>query len=323
MVTLIVITHDSSSDLPACFGGIRQQTRPPERILFVDNGSKDSTRDLIRSAGFELKELNENMGFGPAINAVFPEITTSWMLVINPDVRMSPGFLEHLLNALHKHDDLNLGSVTGKLLRAEGSDLTPSDRIDSAGIYFSADIRHRDRGSGEKDTGQYDRMELVFGATGAAVLYRVDAFRQAGGFDDDFFMYREDADLAWRMQLTGYRCLYVPDAVAFHRRTVLPENRGSLPPTINMHGLKNRYLLRINNQTLLHFIVTLPTSLPRETGIFLYCLIKERSSLAAYRYIFQEWSRLWIKRRRIMNLKTRSTWTLIPWFFGRRCESLS
>ena len=68
-------------------------------------------------------------------------------------------------------------------------------------------------------------------------------------FDPDFFVYREDADVAWRAQLLGWRCIYTPAAVAYHVRSVTPENRRSVPATINMHCVKNRFLMRIKNAT--------------------------------------------------------------------------
>ena len=113
--------------------------------------------------------------------------------------------------------------------------------------------RHPDRGTGEPVRDQFNRLQYVFGASGAAALYRRPMLEEVslGGeyFDEDFFTYREDADLAWRAQLLGWKALYVPHAVASHERKVLPERRRSLPDVFNMHSVKNRFLLRIKNQT--------------------------------------------------------------------------
>ena len=90
--------------------------------------------------------------------------------------------------------------------------------FDSTGIYMTPNLRHLDRGSRIPDKGQYDRSEYVFGGTGAACLYRRamidDISIRNEFFDADFFAYREDADVAWRAQLLGWRCLYNPLAVA-------------------------------------------------------------------------------------------------------------
>ena len=94
--------------------------------------------------------------------------------------------------------------------------------IDSTGIYFTPNMRHLDRGAEEVDRGQYDRPQYVFGATGAAAFFRrsfIDDVSVEGEFfDEEFFAFREDADLAWRAQVMGWKCLYVPTAVAWHVR---------------------------------------------------------------------------------------------------------
>src|ERR1700681_2301343 len=122
-------------------------------------------------------------------------------------------------------------------------------------------MRHFDRGWHEPDDGRSRQMDYVFGASAAAALYRREMIADISDgrnfFDPDFFAYREDADVAWRAQLLGWQCLYVPEAVAYHVRHVLPTNRQSVSAAINMHSVKNRFLMRINNlsgrQYLRHF----------------------------------------------------------------------
>ena len=115
------------------------------------------------------------------------------------------------------------------------------------GSMMTRDGRHFDRGAGIDDDGRFDTEEDVFGITGALALFRrgvLEASRVDGEvFDADFFAYREDADLAWRLQGFGYRARYVPRAVAYHRRSVTPERRRSLSPAVNYHSVKNRFLL--------------------------------------------------------------------------------
>ena len=150
--------------------------------------------------------------------------------------------------------DPAVGTVCGKLLSMSADfQLPPRPSFDSTGVYFTPTLRHFDRGSGETDNGQYERCEYVFGATGAAALYRrtmIEDISIGGEFyDHDFFVYREDADVAWRAQLFGWTCLYVPFAQGYHVRRVKPANRRQLEPYINMHSVKNRFLLRIKNVT--------------------------------------------------------------------------
>ena len=134
-------------------------------------------------------------------------------------------------------------------------------RLDACGMRLSWTWRHFDRGSGEPDRGQYGAAERVFGATGAATLWRraalADVAIDGQVFDERFHSFREDAELAFRLRERGWEILYEPAAVATHRRRVLPERRAALPPAVNLHSLKNRYLLRIDHQTLGNFLWTL------------------------------------------------------------------
>jgi len=118
--------------------------------------------------------------------------------------------------------------------------------IDSTGIFFTRNMRHLDRGAEEVDRGQYDRPQYVFGATGAAAFFR-RKFIDDLSIEGEFFAFREDADLAWRAQLMGWKCLYAPHAVAWHVRRVTPERRRNLPLLINWHSIKNRFLMRGKN----------------------------------------------------------------------------
>ena len=148
--------------------------------------------------------------------------------------------------------DPSAGSVCGKLLSI-GPGFRPLDeqRIDSTGIFFTPAMRHFDRGWHQRDSADFDSMEYVFGASAAAALYRremIDDVSIDGSFfDPDFFCYREDADVAWRAILQGWSCIYAPAAVSYHVRSVVPGSRRAVPAAINMHSVKNRFLMRIKN----------------------------------------------------------------------------
>ena len=190
--------------------------------------------------------------------------------------------------------------------------------IDSAGIEWSLLFRHRDRGSNQPDRGQYDTPSLVFGVTGAAALYRrtalVDAAMEGEVLDERFFAYREDADLAFRLQWRGWDCLYEPSLVAWHERRVLPERRRALPPELNYHSLKNRYLLLLKNVHPLLGVVLLPFVLPYELGIFAYCLLAERSSLRSYAYAWRSLPSSLRWRRHTLGGKKIPAWGILSPF---------
>jgi GT2 family glycosyltransferase len=136
-----------------------------------------------------------------------------------------------------------------------------------------------------------------FGGERRGRLYRREALESArivtGVFDSDFFLYREDADLSWRLQNLGWKCLYVPSAVGYHRRRNLPERRRRMSPLVNFHSVKNRFLLRINNQSAADFAATLVPTLARDAIVLGACLTIERSSLPAFPWLWRNRSRLW------------------------------
>src|SRR5262249_24498526 len=165
-------------------------------------------------------------------------------------------------------------------------DLPDKQLVDSTGIYFTPMLRHLDRGRQEVDNGHYLNFEYVFGATAAAALYRRqmidDISIQGEFFDPDFFVYREDADVAWRQQLTGGGCVYTPLARGYHVRNVLPGNRRALPPEINMHSVKNRFLMRIKNMTADLYRRNWFSITARDIVVVAACIVREHTSLKAF-----------------------------------------
>jgi GT2 family glycosyltransferase len=304
-VSIIVVTFNDASDLPVCLSAALAQTGASCETLVVDNASTDGSREAASrfGPGVRLLAMPENAGFAGAMNAGIDASTGRYVLALNPDCRLSPDFAAALARRLDEPDASDVGSASGRLLRAEGPDLAPSERLDSTGIYFTAAGRHFDRGAGEPARGRYEREGDVFGASGAAGFYRREALEEAristGYFDGDFFLYREDADLAWRLHNLGWRCLYVPSAVACHRRRNLPERRRQMSELANLHSVKNRFLLRINNQSAGHFLRTLAPTLARDLVVAAACLTVERSSLPAFGWLWRERRRLWAKRREI------------------------
>jgi GT2 family glycosyltransferase len=232
-------------------------------------------------------------------------------------VLMEPGFVVSLVRAAAT--DSRVGAVCGRLLSiGPGFEPLPQPLIDSTGIFFTPSMRHFDRGWHQPDGPRFRNVEYVFGASAAAALFRrrmiEDIAVDGNFFDPDFFVYREDADVAWRAMLLGWRCVYTPYAVAHHVRTVTPANRRSLPPLINMHSVKNRFLMRIKNMTpgiyRRHWI---PMT-ARDLVVLAGTLVWEPSSLAAFWRLAKCVPKALRGRRQIMSRRRVSDEVLNQWF---------
>jgi GT2 family glycosyltransferase len=287
----------------------------------VDNASTDGTIEILKT--FEdrahIVYNQTNRGFAGGQNQAIALGNADWSLTLNPDVRLTPDFISKLLRAAQA--DKSIGSVCGKLL-AMSADFEPMHPpvFDSTGIYMTRNLRHFDRGSLQPDRQQYDNPEFVFGATGAACLYRremiADISFKGEFFDDDFFAYREDADVAWRAQHQGWKCLYVPDAVAYHARSVLPSNRSQVPAAVNMHSVKNRWLLRIKNITLSLYRKHWLAITVRDLLVIGGCLLKEWPSLRAFVLLAKIRKRALRKRAHVMQNRRTTDDYMNAWFLN-------
>ena len=304
-VSIVVVAHESEGDLRTCLAAASAQSGVSTELIVVDNSSSDGSRAAAESAGARVVALGVNRGFAGGANAGIEASRGRFVLVLNPDCRLDPGFCGALCSALDRSDAADAGSGSGKIFRAEGPGLRETPTLDSTGIVFTASGRHFDRDSGLLDAGDSRRGPEVAGVTGAAGFYRrsaLDSVRiSTGWFDEDFFLYREDADLALRLRAAGWRCVYVPSAVAYHRRHNLPERRRAMSPAANFHSVKNRFLLRLNNSPVREFR-RLPT-LARDLVVLGACLTVERESLPAFAYLWKNRKRLREKRREIRALR--------------------
>lgn len=214
-VDVIIPTWDRDDLLQKCLDHLRQQTLTSFRVVVVDNGNGNGRGSisalLDASPNVRWVRLGKNHGTAVAFNRGLGEcLDTKYVLLLNNDVELEPGCLAHLVRALE--DNPHYSAAVPKLLQWANPKL-----LDGAGDEILLGGGAYRVGYGELDVGQYDKPESVFSACAAAVLYRRSFLDNLGGFDEDFFAYRDDVDLCLRAQLRGYRCIYVPQARARHR----------------------------------------------------------------------------------------------------------
>lgn len=319
VVSITIVTYNSGRYIARCLDSILAQTYPHLDVIIIDNASTDDTRAVLSCYQDRCRVVHndENIGFAAAQNQAIRMAGGDWVLTLNPDMLVTPTFVEAMLQA--GRIDPEVGTVCGKLLTMSPTfALPPHPVVDSTGIYFNPMLRHLDRGSQEADNGHYLNYEYVFGATAAAALYRramiEDVSIHGDFFDPDFFVYREDADVAWRAQLMGWRCLYTPHARGYHVRSVLPGNRRALPAVINMHSVKNRFLMRIKNMTGDLYWRNWVSITARDLAVVACCVLREQSSLKAFSYLAKNWRRFFAKRGEIMRRRRVSNEYIATWF---------
>lgn len=313
------MTFNSERYIRRCLETLLAQEGIALEAVVFDNASTDRTRKILKEFKGRVRVIasDRNVGFAEGQNRAIQAGAGDWVLTLNPDVLLAPDFVRRLVEA--GESDPRAGAVCGKLLSiGPGFEPLPDDRIDSTGIFFTPAMRHFDRGWREPDRKAADRMEYVFGATAAAALFRrsmiEDIAIEGKFFDPDFFVYREDADVAWRAQLLGWRCIYTPAAVGRHVRTVTPANRRNLPAIVNMHSVKNRFLMRVKNTTAGVVRRCWAPMLARDIVVVGGSLLWEPSSLRAFWEMAKALPRALRQRREIMRRRRASDAEIAQWF---------
>jgi len=211
LFSVIIPNWNGAKFLPTCLDALAKQTYPHIEVIVADNASQDGSQGLIQKQypTVKLIELPENRGFTGACNAGLKAAQGEFVALLNNDTEVDAGWAAAVVDAFQRHTEI--GIVASKMLLFE-----KRDHIHTAGDYFTVDGRAGNRGVWQQDAGQFDKEEYVFSACGGSSAYRRAMLDKTGLLDDDFFFSLEDIDLAWRAQLTGWRCLYTPKAIVYH-----------------------------------------------------------------------------------------------------------
>lgn len=313
LTTIIITTWNSQKFLPSCLKSIFAQTAKDFSVAIIDNGSTDGTIDYVRKNYPQISvHLNlKNLGFAYANNQGIKMGNSKYIMLCNHDVILENDFLEKLVATIECNDEV--ASAGGKILKAQWSNnplpkFVPTDIIDSCGIRLTRSHKMMDLGAGEKDVGQRNILKEVFGTSGALVLYRFSALQEIKynnqWLDEDFFSYKVDVDIAWRLRLAGYKAVYNPSAVAYHFRGVdKKDNRKNRLPINNQLSYKNHLLSIVKNQTFINLIIYSPLILGYEIGKFIYLLLTEPRTLAGLSGFFRQLPSALEKRKFILKNK--------------------
>jgi GT2 family glycosyltransferase len=266
-VALIQVVYNTRKFIPIVFPKVFEQTFKDFEFYAVIAGNDGGSKEYIQEHFPEVKIIDPgyNIGFSRGHNELFASIDADFFQLINPDLIVTPNFVEEMLKPF---DDEKVGAVSGKILRYDFENNRPTQQIDTTGVVIAKSGRGRDRGQHEIDTGQYDTQRDLIAVSGAAAIYRKTALedvkftRQDGRteyFDEDFHSYWEDVDLSWRMINRGWQIQYQPEAVAYHGRAASASPGGykkvfafikhhrAIPARIRQLGYKNHIFLFLKN----------------------------------------------------------------------------
>lgn len=266
----VVIPNWNGADLILeCLGSLANQTQP-HTVIVVDNGSTDNSIALIEKQYPNVLILKNkvNLGFAGGVNVGITyalKQNAEYVALFNNDAVAESSWLKLLVVAAEK--DAPSGIVTGKLLRSDHK------KIDSTGECYSIWGMPFPRARDEIDDGAWDNSDYVFGASGGASLYRAKMLEQIGIFDKKFFAYYEDSDISWRAQLAGWKVLYEPRALAYHKISATSSRHGNFT---RYHATKNFYILYFKNMPGYLFYMYLPLFIIKALALFASSLVKAK-----------------------------------------------
>jgi GT2 family glycosyltransferase len=291
-VTVVIPNWNGRHFLEPCLEALREQRFRDFETLVVDNGSTDGSQQLLREQFPEtrLLELGENRGFAAAMNAGVGAAETPLVAFLNNDTEADPGWLGELVACLERHPDA--AAAASKLL------IRSSGLVDGAGDCFGTDLFPHPRGHGLPDEGLAEEVE-VFGASGGASLWRAEALAQAGGFDEAFFAYFEDADLSFRARHAGWTFWFAPGSVVLHHRG---GTSGGFSDFAFVHPVRNRWFLAVKNVPLRVVLRHLPAVVWSELELWVRAVYRRKlgAMLRAYRELASSRGRLRRQRREIL-----------------------
>ena len=242
------------------------QTYPDIEIIFVDNGSIDESVVYVKKEFPSVRIVvnKENFGFAKGNNIGIKEAKGDLIATLNNDTEVSPVWIEELVRVINS--DKDVGMCSSKMLFMKDPKM-----INSTGIYISRSGACWDRGIFEKDIGQYECIDDIFGPCAGAAMYKKEMLQEVGLFDEDFCAYVEDVDLAFRGRLAGWKCLYVPKAIVYHMHG---GTAGYMTDYTVYHGNRNVVWNCVKNFPTWLLVTSSPWIIGRNIAVIPYYILK-------------------------------------------------
>lgn len=310
LVSIIVLNYNGLQHLRVCLSSIFKTNYPRYDVIFVDNGSTDGSVDFVKAnfADVQLIQNNYNAGVSKGFNLGIVSAKGKYVATLNNDIEVDPDWLLPLVCFMEKHSDV--AAVDAKYLNYW--DRRRFDISSAAGRHLDFMANPLTRGAYQKDRAQYDDASRVFYS---CTLYRRYAIMAVGLFDDDFFYGYEDADLGWRLNLSGYGIMYVPSSIIYHKgeerlnqQLNLSHTELAFKPQVYFLNKRNKLLILIKNYSLTTLMRLLPLILFEHIGYTIYWAIKGNKknspeSLQAILWALKNFRKVWTKHLHIQRLR--------------------
>ena len=316
--------YKTSKYLKSFLSSISSQDYANIDLIFADNSEEPDNENVKiikdKYPEAEIIRTGGNVGFARANNIIIRrarEISADYFMAVNVDMMLEPNFVSEMVNTMLTN--AQAGSATGKIRRWDFSNKDNDNKgrtnyIDSAGIEVTREHRFIDRGQGEIDHGQFDLEEEIFGPSGAAGIYKMEALEDVAYvndenvkeyFDELMFMYKEDVDLAYRLQLAGYKSIYTPKAVVHHDRSLSRVGKGIIGIVRGRLNRKKEYRewSWLNHHIILQKVAGLNYSQDTKLKTRWFGFKSFAYTLIAEPYLLKQWWKLWQMRDEISKRK--------------------
>ena len=331
MISVIIISYNSLEYLSDCFNSVLPQLTHGDELIVIDNASSDGSQNFIRHSFPQalFVESKVNLGYAKAANLGIRESSGDYILILNPDAVLGENYIAEAIQALDRQP--RAAGISGKTYQLNSGNQGKPSVIDSVGLAGSKGRQFLDMGAAVNDDGQFSAEGEIFGICGHCSIFRrvalEDALIEDEYFDEDFFMYKEDVDICWRLRLFGWIFWYSPSAIAYHRRGTGILARNGLANTLHArqtlnqiqkyYSFRNHRLMLIKNEFWGSFAPDSAFIIFRELGATAWLLVRETRNASALIDVFRLLPKTLQKRRAIMIKRQVNGKQILPWLRGR------
>lgn len=295
-VSVIILNYNGKRFIDRCLGSLLATNYSNFEIIFFDNNSSDGSLEFLQKTFGNNPQIRViknriNSGFTSGNNIATRYAKGQYLVFLNNDTEVDSFWLRELVKVMES--DPSIGAAQSKLLQLDRK------HYDSAGDFLHPWGLAFRRGEGMEDHGQYEQVEEIFSARGAALICRSRVFREVGMFDTAFVLQLEDLDLCWRIRLHGYKIVFVPKSVVYHKGSAALRK----VPRSNSEFMsqRNRLLMTLKNYSLLNLFRYFPIILILTIFGFVFENGFIQSRVKALSWIVTNFGKVWIKRSSVQH----------------------